>query len=52
VSTRRGVRYGPRRVLTQSLSMRSRSGAVRVIDGRHHAVRSNLIRTPAGLPAQ
>jgi fructose-1,6-bisphosphatase II len=48
----RGVRYGPRRVLTQSLSMRSRSGAVRVIDGRHHTVRSNLIRTPVGLPAQ
>jgi fructose-1,6-bisphosphatase II len=48
----RGVRYGPRRVRTQSLSMRSRSGAVRVIDGRHHTERSNLIRTPAGLPAQ
>jgi fructose-1,6-bisphosphatase II len=48
----RGVRYGPRRVLTQSLSMRSRSGAVRVIDGRHHTARSNLIRTPAGLPGQ
>src|SRR4051812_3789612 len=41
-----GVRYRPGRVLTQSLSMRSRSGAVRVIDGRHHLVRSNLIRTP------
>jgi fructose-1,6-bisphosphatase II len=39
-----GVRYGPRRVLTQSLSMRSKSGAVRVIDGRHHTGRSNLIR--------
>jgi fructose-1,6-bisphosphatase II len=39
-----GVRYGARRVLTQSLSMRSRSGAVRVIDGRHHRDRSNLIR--------
>ena len=48
----RGVRYGPRRVRTQSLSMRSRSGAVRVIDGRHHTARSNLIRTPAGLPGQ
>ena len=44
----RGVRYQPRRVLTQSLSMRSRSGAVRVIDGRHHMGRSNLIR--AGAP--
>jgi fructose-1,6-bisphosphatase II len=40
----KGVRYTPRRVLTQSLSMRSRSGAVRVIDGRHHSGRSNLIR--------
>src|SRR5688572_8360944 len=41
-----GVRYRPGRVLTQSLSMRSRSGAVRVIDGRHHMTRSNLIRPP------
>jgi fructose-1,6-bisphosphatase II len=40
----RGVRYGPRRVLTQSLSMRSKSGAVRIIEGRHHTQRSNLIR--------
>jgi fructose-1,6-bisphosphatase II len=40
----RGVRYGPRRVLTQSLSMRSKSGAVRIIEGRHHTRRSNLIR--------
>jgi fructose-1,6-bisphosphatase II len=39
-----GVRYRPGRVLTQSLSMRSRSGAVRVIEGRHHVQRSNLIR--------
>jgi fructose-1,6-bisphosphatase II len=43
----RGVRYTPRRVLTQSLSMRSKSGAVRVIEGRHHAGRSNLIRAGA-----
>ena len=42
-----GVRYRPGRVLTQSLSMRSRSGAVRVIDGRHHTARSNLIRPPS-----
>jgi fructose-1,6-bisphosphatase II len=42
-----GVRYRPRRVLTQSLSMRSRSGAVRYIDGRHHVARSNLIRPGA-----
>jgi len=40
----RGVRYPPQRVLTQSLSMRAKSGAIRVIDGRHHARRSNLIR--------
>ena len=32
------------RVLTQSLSMRSKSGAIRVIEGRHHPQRSNLIR--------
>jgi len=40
----RGVRYTPQRVLTQSLSMRSKSGAIRLIEGRHHAQRSNLIR--------
>jgi fructose-1,6-bisphosphatase II len=39
-----GVRFTPRRVFTQSLSMRSKSGAVRVIAARHHVVRSNLIR--------
>jgi fructose-1,6-bisphosphatase II len=43
----RGVRYTPQRVLTQSLSMRSKSGAIRVIEGRHHARRSNLIRAGA-----
>jgi fructose-1,6-bisphosphatase II len=43
----RGVRYTPRRVLTQSLSMRSKSGALRVIDGRHHTGRSNLILAAA-----
>jgi fructose-1,6-bisphosphatase II len=47
----RGVRYRPGRVLTHSLSMRSRSGAVRYIDGRHHTVRSNLIRAPAASSA-
>jgi len=30
-------------VLTQSLSMRSRSGAVRLIDTRHQLDRSNLV---------
>ena len=39
-----GVRYTPQRVFTQSLSMRSKSGAVRIVEGRHHALRSNLIR--------
>ena len=38
----RGVRYTPRRVFTQSLSMRSKSGAVRLIEGRHHSGGSNL----------
>jgi fructose-1,6-bisphosphatase II len=44
----RGVRYTPRRVFTQSLSMRSKSGAVRIIEGRHHTGRSNLIRVATG----
>jgi fructose-1,6-bisphosphatase II len=39
-----GVRYTPQRVFTESLSMRSKSGAVRIVEGRHHALRSNLIR--------
>ena len=39
-----GVRYSPRRIVTQSLSMRSKSGAVRIVEGRHHPERSNLIR--------
>ena len=41
----RGVRFERHEVLTQSLSMRSRSGAVRLIDGRHQLGRSNLVRT-------
>jgi fructose-1,6-bisphosphatase/sedoheptulose 1,7-bisphosphatase-like protein len=45
------VRFTPRRVHTHSLSMRSRSGAVRYVEGRHHPERSNLIRTRrAGAP--
>jgi fructose-1,6-bisphosphatase II len=44
----RGVRYTPKRVFTQSLSMRSRSGAIRIVEGRHHPERSNLIRAGAG----
>jgi fructose-1,6-bisphosphatase II len=38
-----GVRYTPHCVYTQSLSMRSRSGAIRIVEGRHHTQRSNLI---------
>jgi fructose-1,6-bisphosphatase II len=38
------VRYTPQRIVTQSLSMRSKSGAVRIVEGRHHPERSNLIR--------
>jgi fructose-1,6-bisphosphatase II len=45
-----GVRYGPRRIVTQSLSMRSKSGAVRIVEGRHHPERSNLIRAGASGP--
>lgn len=40
----RGVRFDSNWVNTQSLSMRSRSGAVRMIETRHHRTRSNLIR--------
>jgi fructose-1,6-bisphosphatase II len=39
----RGVRYTHDEVRTQSLSMRSRSGAVRVIDSRHQLTKSNLV---------
>jgi fructose-1,6-bisphosphatase II len=42
----RGVRFQQREVLTQSLSMRSRSGAVRLIETRHQLGRSNLIARP------
>ncbi len=40
----RGVTFDPEWVHTQSLSMRSRSGAIRVIETRHHRTRSNLIK--------
>ncbi|WP_281270322.1 class II fructose-bisphosphatase [Geodermatophilus normandii] len=40
----RGVRFQQDAVVTQSLSMRSRSGAIRVIETRHDRSRSNLIR--------
>jgi fructose-1,6-bisphosphatase II len=39
----RGVRFEQDEVLTQSLSMRSRSGAVRLIDTRHQLAKSNLV---------
>lgn len=39
----RGVRVDAQWVHTQSLSMRSRSGAIRTIGTRHHRTRSNLI---------
>jgi len=39
----RGVRFETDTVVTQSLSMRSRSGAVRLIETRHDRARSNLI---------
>ena len=42
----RGIRFEQREVLTQSLSMRSRSGAVRLVETRHQLGRSNLIARP------
>ena len=38
----KGVRFEPHRIITQSLSMRSRSGTVRLIEGRHDPKRSSL----------
>jgi fructose-1,6-bisphosphatase II len=39
----RGVRFEHGEVVTQSLSMRSRSGAVRLVETRHQLGKSNLI---------
>jgi fructose-1,6-bisphosphatase II len=39
----RGVRFESHRIITQSLSMRSRSGTVRLIEGRHDPDRSFLV---------
>jgi fructose-1,6-bisphosphatase II len=39
----RGVRYAPDRAVTHSLSMRSLSGAVRLIETRHRTSTSNLV---------
>jgi fructose-1,6-bisphosphatase II len=38
-----GVRYSADRAITHSLSMRSRSGAVRLIETRHRISTSNLV---------
>jgi fructose-1,6-bisphosphatase II len=42
----RGVRFAGAEILTESLSMRSRSGAVRLVSTRHQVGRSNLIPRP------
>jgi fructose-1,6-bisphosphatase II len=39
----RGVRFEPHRITTHSLSMRSRSGTVRLIEGHHDPERSLLV---------
>ncbi len=39
----RGVRFEPHRIVTHSLSMRSRSGTIRLIEGRHDPDRSFLV---------
>jgi len=39
----RGVRYGPDVIVTNSLSMRSRSGTVRVLESRHRVGRPGLV---------
>ena len=44
----RGVRFRAHEVLTQSLSMRSASGAVRLIEARHQLDKSNLVTRPRG----
>jgi fructose-1,6-bisphosphatase II len=43
----RGVRYSADRATTHSLSMRSRSGAVRLIETRHRISTSNLVPSTA-----
>jgi fructose-1,6-bisphosphatase II len=39
----KGVRFETRQVITHSISMRSRSGTIRLIEGRHDPDRSGLI---------
>ena len=49
----REVRFRPNEVLTQSLSMRSVSGAVRLIEARHQLDRSaNLVTRPVPRPVR
>ena len=44
----RGVRFEKHRIITQSLSMRSKSGTVRLIEGRHDPERSLLVNSSRG----
>jgi fructose-1,6-bisphosphatase II len=39
----RGVRFESHRIVTHSLSMRSRSGTIRLIEGHHDPDRSFLV---------
>jgi fructose-1,6-bisphosphatase II len=43
----RGVRYGPDVIVTNSLSMRARSGTVRVLESRHVVGRPGLVAAAA-----
>ena len=47
----RGVRFEPHRIITHSLSMRSRSGTIRLIEGRHDPDRSFLVNHDRGTTA-
>ncbi len=44
----RGVRHAPDLAITQTLSMRSRSGGVRTIETKHRLSTSSLFRPPRG----
>jgi fructose-1,6-bisphosphatase II len=43
----RGVRYGPDVIMTNSISMRARSGTVRVMESRHRVGRPGLVAAAA-----
>ncbi len=43
-----GVRFGPTRIVTSSLSMRSRSGTIRYVQTHHDPERSSLASAQAG----